>query len=138
MAEFISGQTMVLNWIYSGGTVALAGDYRTCTWAPTVNYVDATAGSDTYTSRMAGIKDATASITLVAQTAGTIINAALQPGLSGTLIIQPEGTATGKRKITFPCFCDGASYDHPYEDIVTISCGFSCNNSAGTLSDGVN
>lgn len=127
MAEFIAGPTMVLSWIYTGGTVALAGDYRTCSWNPSVNLVDSSAGADTHVQRLAALKDATASVTLVAQTAGTIINAALDAGVSGTLLIQPEGTATGKRKITFPCYSNGASYEHPYADIVAISCGFTGN-----------
>jgi hypothetical protein len=134
MAEFIAGQTMVLSWIYTAGTVSLAGDYRTCSWNPSVDYVDTSAGSDTYKGRLTALKDATASITLVAQTGGTILNAALAPGVGGTLIIAPEGTASGKRKITFPCYADGATYEHPYADIVAISCGFTGN---GTHTDGV-
>ncbi len=135
MAEFIAGQTMVLNWIYSGGTISLAGDYRTCSWNPTVGYSETTAGSDSHMGRLPAIKDATAAVTLVAQTAGTQINAALAPGVGGTLIIQPEGTATNKRKITFPCYSDGAVYEYPYAEVVAISVGFSGN---GTHTDGVN
>jgi hypothetical protein len=135
MAEFIAGPTMVLTWTYSGGTIALAGDYRTATWAPSVAYVDSSAGSDTHVQRLTALKDSTASITLVAQTGGTAIQTALQPGVGGTLVIQPEGTAASKRKITFPCFCDGASIDMPYADIVAISCGFTGN---GAFTDGVN
>ena len=127
MPEFIAGPTMVLSWIWSGGTTSLAGDYRTCSWNPTVDYVDSSAGSDTYKGRLTALKDATAAVTLVAQTAGTAINAALAPGVAGTLIIGPEGTATGKRKITFPCYSDGATYEHPYADIVAISVGFTGN-----------
>jgi len=135
MAEFIAGSTMVLNWIYSGGTISLAGDYRTVSWNPSVAYAETSAGSDTHVGRLTALKDATASVTLVAQTAGTQINAALAPGVGGTLVIQPEGTATNKRKITFPCYSDGASYEFPYNDIVAISCGFTGN---GTHTDGVN
>lgn len=135
MAEFIAGPTMVLSWIWSGGTVSLAGDYRTCSWNPSVAYADTSAGSDTHVGRTTALKDATAAVTLVAQTGGTAINAALAPGVGGTLIIQPEGTATNKRKITFPCYSDGAKYEHPYNEIVAISCGFTGN---GTHTDGVN
>ena len=135
MAEFISGPTMVLSWINAGGTIALAGDYRTCTWSPSVDYVETSAGSDTHKGRLTALKDATASVTLVAQAGGTAVTAALQPGTGGTLIIQPEGTATGKRKITFPCYADGAVTDHPYADIVAISCGFTGN---GVWTDATN
>lgn len=135
MAEFIAGPTMVLNWIYSGGTLSLAGDYRTVSWNPSVAYSETSAGSDTHVGRLTALKDATAAVTLVAQTAGTQVNAALAPGVGGTLIIQPEGTATNKRKITFPCYSDGAAYEHPYNDIVAISVGFTGN---GSHTDGVN
>lgn len=133
MAEFIAGPTMVLSWIWSGGTTSLAGDYRTCSWNPSVAFVDSSAGSDTHVGRLTALKDATASVTLVAQTAGTALNAALAPGVAGTLIIAPEGTASGKRKITFPCYSDGATYEHPYADIVAISAGFTGN---GAHTDG--
>lgn len=135
MPEFIAGSTMVLTWTYSGGTIALAGDYRTVTWSPSIAYVDSSAGSDTHVQRLTALKDSTASVTLVAQTGGTAIQNALQPGVGGTLVIQPEGTATNKRKITFPCYCDGASVDFPYAEIVAISCGFTGN---GAFTDGVN
>jgi hypothetical protein len=142
MAEVISGPSMVLTWTYvigtTAGTSTLAADYRTCTFTPSIAYVDASAGADTWTSRMTGIKDATVSIELVAQTGGTALYAALQPGQMGTLTIQPEGTATGKRKITFPSYCDGAVAAHPYNDILTLNVGFSVNNSASTYADTVN
>ena len=124
MAEFLAGPTMVLSWVSSVGTISLAGDYRTCTWSPTIAYEETSAGSDTQVGRLTSLLDAKASVTLVAQTGGTQIVAALAAGKSGTLTIGPEGTATGKRKITFPCYCDGASYDHPYAGVVAISCGF--------------
>lgn len=124
MAEFISGPTMILQWISSYGTISLAGDYRTVSWNPSIAYVESSAGSDTQVGRLTALKDATASVTLVAQTGGTQIAGALGAGVSGTLIIGPEGTATGKRKITFPAYSDGAVYEHPYADITAISCGF--------------
>jgi len=124
MAELISGPTMVLNWLTGSGTITLAADYRTCTWSPIIAYVDASAGSDTQVARLTALKDATASVTLVMQTAGTIIGTALAAGVVGTLVIQPEGTAVGKRKITFPAYADGASLDFPYADVAVISCGF--------------
>lgn len=134
MAEF-TGSHLVLNWIWSGGTVALGGDYRTCTWTPTIAYADTTAGSDTHIGRLTTLKDATASVELVDSSAGTATYASLGAGVAGTLIIQPEGTATGKRKITFPCFCDGAASNYAYSDTVTISVNFTGN---GTYTDAAN
>jgi hypothetical protein len=121
---------MVLTWSYGSGSVALAADYRTVDWSPSVAYADVTAGSDTQTARIATIKDATASIELLVQTSGTAIAAALAPGQAGTLVIQPEGTATNKRKITFPAYSDGAKVTLPYADVAVISCSFSGAGSA--------
>lgn len=137
MAEFISGPTMVLTWTYSGGTIALAGDYRTCTFTPTVAYVDSSAGSDTHVGRLTALKDSTAAITLVQQagTGGTAIQAALATGTGGTLKIQPEGTASGKRVITMPAYSDGAVVDFPYAEVAVISCGFTGN---GAFTDSTN
>lgn len=139
MAEYIAGSTMVLNWVYTIGTtlgtLTLAGDYRTCTWSPSVAYSETSAGSDTNVGRLTALKDAKASITLVDQTGGTATYTALNAGQAGTLYIQPEGTATNKRKITFPSFSDGAQYEHPYADIAVISVGFTGN---GAYTDGVN
>ena len=120
MAEF-TGSALIVQWIYSGGTVDLSADFRTVDWQPTTDMADSTAGSDTTRTRLATIKDATAAYTGVGQTGGTIIAAALAPGTSGTLIIGPEGTATGKRKITFPALSQGVQYSFPYSDVVTLS-----------------
>lgn len=138
MAELISGPTMVLKWAYSGGTISLDGDYRTCSWNPSTAYEDVSAGADTQVGRLPTLKDATASIELVTQTSGTAIQAALQPGQAGTLTIQPEGTATTKRKITFPAYADGAVVAFPYANVATISCGFSGSSILGNYSDSIN
>jgi len=139
MAEFISGPTMVMTWSGTAGSVSLAGDYRTCTWSPSIDYVDASAGSDTQHGRLTALKDATAAVTVVAQAAGTAIVAALAVGTAGTLVIQPEGTATNKRKITFPCYCDGAVTDFPYADVAVMSIGFTAGGAVLALwTDGVN
>lgn len=139
MAEFLAGPTMVMTWTYSGGTIALAADYRSATWSPSVAYEEVSAGSDTQVGRITALKDATASIELVLQTAGTAIQTALQPGVAGTLVIQPEGTATNKRKITFPSYCDGAQASFPYANVAVISCGFTGAGSVlNNWTDGVN
>ena len=138
MAEHIPGQTMVLTWTYASGTIALAGDYRTCDWNPSIAYEDVTAGSDTQIGRLTTLKDATCSVTLVAQTGGTAIVAAFQPGQAGTLLIQPEGTAVNKRKITFPSYCDGIQTGFPYANVVVHTIGFTGSSALAAYTDGVN
>jgi hypothetical protein len=121
MAEFLAGTSMVITWTTPTGTTAMAGDYRTCSWNPSIAYVDVSAGADTQIGRLPALKDATAAVTLVAQTAGTTMTTQTAPGLLGTLVIQPEGTAAGKRKITFPSYCDGGKVEWPYADVAVIS-----------------
>ena len=124
MAEHIAGPTMVLTWIYATGTISLAADYRTFDWSPSVAYEDVTAGSDTQVGRLTTLKDATANVTLLVQTAGSALLAGLAPGQAGTLTCQPEGTATGKRKITFPSYCDGVQTAMPYANVSVHTIGF--------------
>lgn len=135
MAELIAGPTSVMQWVYSGGTIALNGDYRTFSWNPSTDYAEVTAGQDTHKGRLPTLKDATASITLVVQTSGTAIATALQPATAGTLIYGPEGTAVGKRKITLPAYCDGAKVEFPYSDVAVITCGFTGSSTLANFSD---
>jgi hypothetical protein len=123
MAKY-TGKDLVLSWIYSGGTVSLGGDYRQCNWNPSIGKTDKSAGSDAQKTYLSTQKDVTASVTLVAQAGGTALEDALAPGVEGTLIIQPEGTASGKRKHTLPCFSDGIVPSYPYNDIVVYNCSF--------------
>ena len=133
MAEF-TGSALLLSWITTAGTQTLGSDYRTVGWNPTVAYADITAGADTHIGRLPTLKDATAAVTLV-DSSGTAVYAALQPGMAGTLIIQPEGTAANKRKITFPCYSDGAVPSYTYNDTTTVSVNFTGN---GSFTDGTN
>lgn len=138
MAELITGQTAVITWNSSAGTILLAADHRTVSWNPSIAYEDVSAGSDTQIGRLPTLKDATAKVDLVQQTGGTALLAAVQPGQAGTLIIQPEGTATNKRKITFPAYCDGAVGEMPYANVATLSIGFTGSSVLGAFTDGVN
>jgi len=138
MAELISGPTMVLTWTYSGGTISLAGDYRTVSWNPSTAFEDVSAGADTQIGRLPTLKDATATVELVTQTSGTAIAAALAPQTAGTLVIQPEGTASNKRKITLPAYSNGATLAFPYANVSTISCQFSGSSTLANYSDSVN
>jgi hypothetical protein len=127
MAEYAAGPNLVLTWTWSGGTTSLAADSRSVTWQTSIKKVDISAGADTQTTYMSTLKEGAATINLVDQTGGTAIAAALLAGVSGTLTIGPEGTATGKRKVTLPSFSEGAQYTYPYADIAVISCSFAPN-----------
>ncbi len=139
MTEFLSGPMMVMTWTYAGGTINLAGDYTTFAWNPSVAYEDVSAGADTQIGRLTALKDATAQVTVKNQTGGTAIQAALQPGVAGTLVVQPEGTATNKRKITFPAYCDGGAVTFPFANASETAAGFTGAGAVlGNFTDGVN
>ena len=135
MAELIMGQAGTIQWITSGGTFALNADFRTVAFTPSTAYADVSAGNDTQVGRLPTLKDAVASVSLVGQTGGTAIAASMQPGQLGTLIIGPEGTAVGKRKITLPSYCDGAKVAYPYADVMTIDAGFSGSSTIANFTD---
>lgn len=123
MPEY-TGSSMVFQWIHSGGTVSMQADMRTVNLSPTVDFADSTAGSDARRTRIATIKDTTVSYTGLAQTGGTALEDALVEGTQGTIIFQPEGTASGKRKYTIGAFSQGAKFNHPYADVVEMSVEF--------------
>jgi hypothetical protein len=123
MAEF-TGQNLVINWITTAGTIALSGDYRSVSYTPSGKLVNATAGSDAFETYIGTQKDTKVSYRGVMQSAGTATEDALLPNTFGTLIIQPEGTASGKRKYTIPAFAGGGNFNFQYTDVVEISCDF--------------
>lgn len=122
--EYVGGTAMVLQWIYSGGTINFAAEERSVAWSPSIETIDTTAGSDTVRTYINSFKSATASLSLVDQTNAAGTATALDAGVRGTLIIGPEGTASGKRKITFPCMSSGGKYSWPYDGIAEITVEF--------------
>ena len=84
MAEYI-GSSAVIHWLYGAGTTVLSADFRTFSFSPTTDKIDATAGSDANKVYLTGMTDYTCKYTGVAQTGGTALRAALAMGNSGTL-----------------------------------------------------
>lgn len=121
MPEF-TGSAVVASWVYAGGTATLSGDHRTFSLTPSIDFADATAGSDARRKRLATIADVSVSYAGLAQEGGTALEDALAEGTHGTLILQPEGTAAGKRKYTVGAFSQGAKFNYPYSDVVEITC----------------
>ena len=126
MAE-ITGNNLVANWVYSGGTVALNTDFRTLSINPNIDLAETTAGADTDKTYIPTIKDATIEWSGLYQSAGTALVRALEAGTNGTLTVYPEGTASGKQKDIYPAIAMGAKINVPYADVVEISCTFQKN-----------
>lgn len=120
----LTGKDLLIKWVVTSGTIDLSGDFRTVNYTPAVKLANATAGADAFEAYLAATKDTRVSYSGVMQTAGTALEDALDAGTFGTLLIQPEGTATGKRKYTIPAFSQGGVISWPYADTVVITCDF--------------
>lgn len=123
MAEF-SGSALVCSWVYAGGTVTLTGDHRTASLNPGIDLKDASAGSDASKTQIKTLKSWNIQVGAVAQSGGTALEDALVEGTYGTITLQPEGTATGKRKYTGAAFAMGPQFNWPYDDVCEYSVTF--------------
>lgn len=125
----ITGKNAAINWIWTGGTLSLNGDYRSVSMAETTDLAETTAGNDTHKTHIATIKSASIDYTGLFPTtaAGTVIMGALAAGNEGTLVVYPEGTAAGKLSRSYPSIATGPKLNIPYSDVVEISCTFTSN-----------
>ena len=119
-----AGSTLYATWVTSSGTTVLSGDFRTFTLTPTINLYDETAGADSHAQYIPGLKNATCSFGCLQQASGTAFYTALIEGAQGTLIVGPEGTASGKQKITIPAISMGVTWTQPYNELVSIDIQF--------------
>ena len=123
----ITGKDAVISWVWSGGTVNLATDYRSVSIKENVDTAETTAGADTHKTYLPTIKSANIDYSGLFPTGGTALYASLTAGIQGTLTVAPEGTASGKDSKAYPGICMGATYDTPYADVVTVNCTFQSN-----------
>lgn len=104
MAEY-AGTASYVEWVYSGGTAVLSGNYRTASYSQNAETIDATAGSDTRAVKLPGIISGGFSVAGLMDTGGSVGNKAgtlFYAQQIGTIVYGPEGTAAGKLKITIP------------------------------------
>ena len=136
MAEYV-GSAMYLAWVYSSGTMNLDADSRSFGWAPSLNFIDATTGKDTFEVLLASYgvgQDIT--VPILAQVgSGVYYSTALAQSLQGSLIYGPEGSATGKAKFTIPALSQGVQWSSPYNDVTEMTAQFRQNAAytAGTF-----
>ena len=124
MAEY-AGSAMVLRWVTTAGTTLLNTDFRTFTWTPTLNWIDATAGADTYEVLLPSYGvGAEIPITMVAQSAGSALVTALARQTAGSLVYYPGGTAAGQVYYTIPATSAGPQWSSPFNDVTTITASF--------------
>lgn len=135
MANEFVGSALYATWLHSGGTVVLNTDFRNFSYAPSIDFVDATAGADGNRQRINSFKDGqvTASI-LMLDNYGTAAILPFVEGTSGSVIWGPAGSAAGKVKYTIPARIASAVQSIPYADVVTLDITW---QQDGTRTEGV-
>jgi hypothetical protein len=116
--EFV-GNALYATWVYTSGTIVLNTESRNFSYVENVETIDATAGADLSRRKLASFKNATAAMTMTAQSDGTVLLSALVAGTRGSLIFGEAGTATGSPKTTLPCMSLGITRTVPFADVVT-------------------
>lgn len=135
MASYLGRNLSIVWTAATGGTITMTADSRSVSYAPEVDLVEDTAGPDTAKTYLASVKSGKADFSGVDQSGSMAVwSTALLEGQSGTLVIGPEGTATGKQKMTIPAICMGANLTWPYNDICELAVSWQQN---GARTDGV-
>jgi hypothetical protein len=120
-----AGSAMYLAWIYSGGTVTLQTEFRQFNWSPTLNFIDATAGADTFEKLLTSYGvGGDISFSMVAQYDGTAMIVALARQTQGTLLYGPAGTANNRPAFQIPAYSQGPQWNEPFDDVVEMSVQF--------------
>ncbi|MFA6271304.1 MAG: hypothetical protein WC657_08955 [Candidatus Paceibacterota bacterium] len=122
-----AGSALYAHWIHPGGTVVLSAENRNFTYSENIETIDATAGSDATRRKIASFKNATAALSMTAQSDGTALLTALAAGVVGTLIFGEAGSVAGKPKTTMPALSLGINRSVPYADIVTYDISWDSN-----------
>lgn len=138
MSEFY-GKDLKFTWNGPGGSVDMSEYQRGVTFSPSAQIDDNTTGAAGYKTKSVGLKDFTVSYKGLQQSSGTsggtTLEDTLQAGQSGTIVFQPEGTATGARKYTFPAISQGLQVNQVYDALSELNVSFDGN---GTITYGAN
>lgn len=136
MAEFYGGSASI-QFVYGAGTAQLSGNYRQVQYSPSVELLEITAGADAAKTYLPAQKDGQVTVSGLEDTGGTVGNVAgtlLLEGVSGTLILGPQGTTAGLPKYTIPVISLGIQRNYQYNAPSEFSITFQQN---GTRTDGV-
>lgn len=104
---------------------------RNISFTDSANEIDASAATDTRETYVAGLIGATWDVEILDDDTSNNNYNALAPQTEGTLIIAPQGTASGKRKITInQALVLERNPTYPYDDVVSISASGRLNSAA--------
>lgn len=122
MAEY-AGSATIVQWVWSGGTLNMSPDTRSCAVNTSMDTIDATAGQDVNKVYLPSFANTEITWEGVAQdsTNGTLYAGALKAGNLGTINIGPYGSAGSALKYVMAAFCLGLTMTMPYADVATAS-----------------
>jgi hypothetical protein len=126
-----AGSALYAQWISTtpAGTVLISTESRNFNYAPSLSFIDATAGADAATRRIAHMKDGQVTVTHLMQSdLGTPQMNSLAEGAVGTLTWGEAGSAAGKPKHAMACICMGTRISVPYNDVVSLDTTFQQNS----------
>ncbi len=108
-------------YIYFKGT-DIAGDFRNLDDSSAIGLVDATAGADACKTFLTTITEGEAKWSALWQdtAAGDAAYLLLAPGAEGSLIIGPNGSASGAAKTTVNAIVKDRNRKIPYDDVIEI------------------
>lgn len=125
-----AGSALYAQWISTtpAGTVQLNTEFRNFNYAPSLSFIDATAGADAATRRLAYMKDGQVTVTHLMQTSiGTVVMNSLAEGAVGTLTWGEAGTTATYPKHVMACICMGTRISAPYNNVVQLDTTFQQN-----------
>jgi len=114
------GRDLYVEWIDTGGTTVLSGDYRTLDIPESADEIDASAGADTRKVMLAGQVSAAFTLEILAAEAGTVLFAEVAPQSTGTLRWYPEGTTAGNQEKYAAATILGRNEAYNYNDVTTL------------------
>lgn len=119
------GKDLVVQWIWSGGTVTATGDQTSFDVDRSIDLLDATAGNVSDKEYINGLKDGTATLKIYdTGAAGSALAAALVEGNAGTLLYGTQGTTAGKPKAGFAAITKSHKLTEPFDKVVEIEVQF--------------
>ena len=108
---------------------------RSASVTSAINMVDITAAADTFRGQLTTVTSFEATVEMLYDDTTDLFDTELAPGASQTLIVNPEGIASGGIKISGTAFVTGVQFSAPYDGLVVASVSFSGNSA---LTVGVN
>jgi len=111
------GKDLQVNFDTGGGTQILSGDQTEFSVSWTIQGADVTAATDGGVEEKPTLEDISASLTIFhTGSGGTAVWQAVRPGVEGTILFGPKGTAAGQPKASFRAYIQSKPISVPFNE----------------------